>query len=135
MRTLCACCQVCVKISSAPAVLMAALRIVTTAMVKRGQSGDVHWCFYPREITSVCVLLGVFKVFSPLPSFGFLRGGQWCKWRVNARLHTGGLVDSNTLFSLSCTGRTSLSRTDRQQGNGRACFNNCMTGAAWAEAV
>lgn len=54
--TICTRCQVCIKTSNTPAVLIARLWLVTSAMVKRGQAGDIHWWVLPREIASVCVL-------------------------------------------------------------------------------
>lgn len=111
--TICSRCQVCVKISSAPAVLMAGLWIVSKAMVKRGKAGDVHRWVHPREMASVCVY--IFKVCSkspqcqsllpssPLQDFGGANFGTW----------------SSTLPSLNLTGTTSFSKTDPHQGNGR----------------
>lgn len=136
--TICACCQVCVNVSSAPAVLMAGLWIVATAMVKHGQTGDVQQWTYPKEIcvcACVCVFLGVFKVLFSLPALWFLRTGQRCELRVNARFcffhpHRRALVgqalapccssESRTLLSLSITDPTSLSKAEPPQSDGRA---------------
>lgn len=78
-----ACSQLCVNISRAPAVLMAALWIALTVMVKCSQDGDVHqWVYTVQQKQQVCfcVFWDMFKVFSPLPTCG-----HWCDLTDPAR--------------------------------------------------
>lgn len=80
--TICTCCQVCVKISNAPVVLMAGLWIVSMAMVKRRQADDVRWWVHPKEIASVCACI-LRCVQSPLSTPCFLvpeeRAAVWAE--------------------------------------------------------
>lgn len=59
--TVCACCQVCVNISSAAAALMAGLWIVSTVMVKHGQASDVRPWVCPKE-TANALAIGCVRV-------------------------------------------------------------------------
>ena len=60
------CCQVCIKISRAPVVLMAGLWVVTMAMVECGQAGDVPGWLYPRVIERLCACIQWLKSLLPL---------------------------------------------------------------------
>lgn len=87
--TVCACCQVCVNISSAPAALMAGLWIVSTVMVKHGQASDVRPWNCPKETPNalaLCVCVCVLRwVLFPLSFLVFWRARQQCEWMAGAR--------------------------------------------------
>lgn len=100
--TICACCQVCVKISSTPVALMAVLWIVTKAMVKCGQAGDVQRWVHPREIVSVCVYFEMRSKSSPaLLSSPFFSGSCEAVWTEGHCQKVGELWVQHPAFSQS----------------------------------
>lgn len=92
--TICTCCQVCFNISSAPAVLMDRLWVVSTAMVKCGQAGDVRVSLSKKNNKCVWVSFEVCSesLFPSLLSWEVGSGvNEWSVPDSAFFIHTGGL--------------------------------------------